>query len=593
MPVLVTLDGHSLTIADVVAVARHGAPVAIAAAARKGIEASRRVVEEAVTRGDTIYGVNTGFGKLAHVRIPPDRIRALQLNLIRSHAWGVGEPLPVDAVRAMMLLRANVLVRGTSGVRPALPELIVAMLNRGVHPRVPSQGSVGASGDLAPLAHLALAMVGEGEDGQALRDAGLEPIALEAKEGLAFVNGTQAQTGLAALLVHDAWVLWRTAHGAAAMSLEAVRGTPEPFDARIHDARPHPLQQRSAALLRELLADSEIRESHRENDPRVQDAYSLRCTPQVLGAVGEALAFAERLVTVELNAATDNPLVFGRDVLSGGNFHGQPIALALDVLGIGLTTLAGLAERRLERIVNPDLSAGLPAFLAREPGVESGFMTAQIAAAALVAERPQDLVVYGGTGKAARDWPSFDAICRTLVALEDDEALLVQSGKPVGVFQTHPEAPRVLIANANLVGRWARWEVFRDLERRGLIMFGQMTAGSWIYIGTQGILQGTYETFGAVARRHFGGSLQGRLVLTGGLGGMGGAQPLAATIHGGGCLAAEADPAPLQRRRRPRYLDPSTASLDEALRLCRTAPRDGEALSVGLIGNCADVLPEL
>src|SRR3989449_904924 len=515
------------------------------------------------------------------------------------------------------------------------------MLNAQVHPRVPSQGSVGASGDLAPLAHLALAMMGEGADGAALRASGLRPITLEAKEGLAFVNGTQAQTGMAALLVHDAWVLWRTAHAAAAMSLEAVRGTPDPFDARIHDARPHPLQQRSAALLRELLADSEIRESHRENDPRVQDAYSLRCTPQVLGAVGEALAFAERLVTVELNAATDNPLVFGRDVLSGGNFHGQPIALALDVLGIGLTTLAGLAERRLERIVNPDLSAGLPAFLAREPGVESGFMTAQIAAAALVAdcrvlatpasvqsvptegnqedvvpmgmsaawkaalrmlmnnldpevaERPQDLVVYGGTGKAARDWPSFDAICRTLVALEDDETLLVQSGKPVGVFQTHPEAPRVLIANANLVGRWARWEVFRDLERRGLIMFGQMTAGSWIYIGTQGILQGTYETFGAVARRHFGGSRRGRLVLTGGLGGMGGAQPLAATMHGGVCLAVEVDPARVQRRRDTRYLDRSTASLDEALRCCEAARRDGEALSVGLVGNCAEVLPEL
>ena len=210
-----------------------------------------------------------------------------------------------------------------------------------------------------------------------------------------------------------------------------------------------------------------------------------------------------------------------------------------------------------------------------------------------VAERPQDLVVYGGTGKAARDWPSFDAICRTLVALEDDETLLVQSGKPVGVFQTHPEAPRVLIANANLVGRWASWEVFRDLERRGLIMFGQMTAGSWIYIGTQGILQGTYETFGAVARRHFGGSLSGRLVLTGGLGGMGGAQPLAATMHGGVCLAVEVDPARVQRRRDTRYLDRSTASLDEALRWCEAARRDGAALSVGLIGNCADVLPEL
>jgi urocanate hydratase len=210
-----------------------------------------------------------------------------------------------------------------------------------------------------------------------------------------------------------------------------------------------------------------------------------------------------------------------------------------------------------------------------------------------VAERPGDLVVYGGTGKAARDWASFDAICRTLLALEDDETLLVQSGKPVGVFETHPDAPRVLIANANLVGRWASWEVFHDLERKGLIMFGQMTAGSWIYIGTQGILQGTYETFGAVARRHFGGSLKGRIVLTGGLGGMGGAQPLAASMHGGVCLAVEVDPARVQRRCDTRYLDRSTASLDEALRWCEMARQSGEALSVGLIGNCAVVLPEL
>jgi len=376
----VTLDGHSLSIADVVAVARGNAPVALNPKALDAVRASRRAVEAAVERGETIYGVNTGFGKLAHVRIPPEQARQLQLNLIRSHASGVGDPLGQDAVRAMMLLRANVLARGTSGVRPAVPELLVEMLNRKIHPTVPSQGSVGASGDLAPLSHLALAMIGEGE----VRVP--NPITLEAKEGLAFVNGTQAQTGLAALLVNDAWTLWRTAHGAAAMSLEAVRGSPDPFDARIHDARPHAWQQRSAALLRELLADSEIRESHRENDPRVQDAYSLRCTPQVLGAVGEGFAFAERLVATELNAATDNPLVFGDDVLSGGNFHGQPIALALDVLGIALTTLAGLAERRLERVVNPDLSSGLPAFLANDPGLESGFMTAQIAAAALVAD---------------------------------------------------------------------------------------------------------------------------------------------------------------------------------------------------------------
>src|SRR5213594_3304769 len=382
----IELDGHSLSIEDVVAVARRSVPVTVAPATVKRLEESRLVIEAAVARGDTVYGVTTGFGKLAHVRIPAADLGRLQLNLIRSHASGVGEPLSEEAVRAMMLLRANVLLLGTSGVRAVLPELIVAMLNAGVHPTVPSQGSVGASGDLAPLSHLALAMIGEGEDGARVRGAGLVPITLEAKEGLAFVNGTQAQTGLGALLVHDAWVLWRTAHAAAAMSLEAVRGTPVPFDARIHDARPHPLQQRSAALLRELLAGSEIRESHRANDPRVQDAYSLRCTPQVLGAVGEGLAFGERLVATELNAATDNPLVFGDEVLSGGNFHGQPIALALDVIAIALTTLAGLAERRLERVVNPDLSSGLPAFLARDPGVESGFMTPQIAAAALVAD---------------------------------------------------------------------------------------------------------------------------------------------------------------------------------------------------------------
>src|SRR5216117_118707 len=358
MPAPVTLDGHSLAIEDVVSVARHGASVAVAAHSLAAVHGSRRVVEAAIARGDTMYGVTTGFGKLAHVRIRPEQARELQRNLIRSHASGVGDPLPVEAVRAMMLLRANVLLRGTSGVRPALPELIVAMLNQRVHPRVPSQGSVGASGDLAPLAHLALAMIGEGDDGSAVRAQGLEPIGLEAKEGLAFVNGTQAQTGLAALVIHDAWVLWRTAHAAAAMSLEATRGTPEPFDPRIHDARPHPFQQRSAALLRDQLAAFQIRESHRENDPRVQDAYSIRCSPQVLGAVGEGIAFAERLVAVELNAATDKPLVFDGVVLSGGNFHGQPIALALDVLGIALATLAGIAERRIERVVNPDLSAG-------------------------------------------------------------------------------------------------------------------------------------------------------------------------------------------------------------------------------------------
>src|SRR5256885_11432465 len=258
----VTLDGHSLTIADVVAVARRSVPVKVAPAAAKRMEASRRVVEDAVARGDTMYGVTTGFGKLAHVRLPATDLRRLQLNLIRSDASGVGDPLSEEAVRAMMLLRANVLLLGTSGVRPVLPELIVGMLNAGVHPTVPSQGSVGASGDLAPLSHLALAMIGEGADGRRLRDAGLAPITLEAKEGLAFVNGTQAQTGLAALLVHDAWVLWRTAHAAAAMSLEAVRGTPPPFDPRVPDARPPPLPQRPPPPLPALLAHSQVPAAH-------------------------------------------------------------------------------------------------------------------------------------------------------------------------------------------------------------------------------------------------------------------------------------------------------------------------------------------
>jgi histidine ammonia-lyase len=288
-------------------------------------------------------------------------------------------------------------------VRPVLAERLAALLNAGVHPVVPEQGSVGACGDLAPLSHIALALLGEGEVDvrpasqppsaarrlparDALTRAGIPALVLEAKEGISFVNGTQAQTAVLALLVHDARRLWRAAHGAAAMALEALRGTPDAFDQRIHDARPHRGQVASAALLRELLADSEIRESHRLNDPRVQDAYSLRCTPQVLGPVFEAIEYAAGVAEVELNASTDNPLVFGDDIVSGGNFHGQPVAQALDVLTIGLTTLAGIAERRVERMLNPDLSCGLPAFLAPQPGVQSGFMMVQVTAAALVAE---------------------------------------------------------------------------------------------------------------------------------------------------------------------------------------------------------------
>ncbi len=392
-----TLDGRSLTIADVVRTAREpGLRVGLDPAARAALVDSRRLVERAIGSGQTIYGINTGFGKLANVRIAPDQLEQLQVNLIRSHAAGVGAPLPAGVVRAVMLLRANVLLRPTSGVRPVLVDALVAMLNAGIVPWVPEQGSVGASGDLAPLSHIALTLMGEGDvlapeglrpAADALRAAGLEPLRLAPKEGLAFINGTQAQTALLALLVHDASVLWRTAVGAAAMSLEALRGTPAPLDPRIHEARPHPGQLAAARLMRELLEASEIRESHRENDPRVQDAYSLRCAPQVLGAVADAIRFAEETAAIELNASTDNPLVFpGGEVISGGNFHGQPVAQALDLLALTLTTLQAIAERRVERLVNPDLSQGLPAFLTREPGLSSGFMMVQITAASLVAE---------------------------------------------------------------------------------------------------------------------------------------------------------------------------------------------------------------
>jgi histidine ammonia-lyase len=391
------LDGRSLTVAEVVRVARdQRVRVTLDPGARETLLGSRRLVEAAVASGQTIYGINTGFGKLANVRVPPDKLDQLQANLIRSHSAGVGDPFPASVVRAVMLLRANVLLRPTSGVRPDLVDALVAVLNAGVVPLVPEQGSVGASGDLAPLSHIALTLMGEGDvltDGGsapaagALAAAGLLPFRFAPKEGLAFINGTQAQTALLALMVHDAWVLWRTAVGAAAMSLEALRGTPAPLDPRIHAARPHRGQIEAAGLMRALLADSEIRESHREDDPRVQDAYSLRCAPQVLGAVADAIRFAEETVAIELNASTDNPLVFeGGDVISGGNFHGQPVAQALDLLAMTLTTLQAIAERRVERLVNPDLSQGLPAFLTDDPGLSSGLMVVQITAASLVAE---------------------------------------------------------------------------------------------------------------------------------------------------------------------------------------------------------------
>jgi histidine ammonia-lyase len=389
------LDGASLTLEALEEVARGSRSVALAAPARDAVARARRVVDEAVARGQVVYGVTTGFGNFADVVIPVDRLRELQLNLIRSHAAGVGEPLGRAETRALMLLRANVLAKGFSGVRPETLDLLTAMLNRGVHPTIPSQGSVGASGDLAPLAHLALALVGESScvvegrlvaASEALAAAGLAPVVLEAKEGLALINGTQLTTAVTALALAEAWRLVRTADVIGAMTLDALKGTDVAFDPRIHDARPHPGQAASARNLRKLLHGSPIRESHRDCG-KVQDAYSLRCIPQVHGATRDALAYVSAVVGIEMNAATDNPMVFAEtgELLSGGNFHAQPVALAADVLAIAMAELGAISERRTERLVNPALS-GLPAFLTRDGGLQSGLMLAHVTAAALASE---------------------------------------------------------------------------------------------------------------------------------------------------------------------------------------------------------------
>jgi histidine ammonia-lyase len=358
------------------------------------MEASRALIDRLAAGDDPIYAVNTGVGLLADVRIPREDLDRLQRNVIRSHSAGVGEPLAREVVRAMMLIRANVLAKGLSGIRPLVAERLCDLLNRGVTPVVPSQGSVGASGDLAPLAHMALVLIGEGEaefEGsvapglEALRRAGLEPLDLHPKEGISLINGTQAMLAIGCLELEAARTLAETADVVCALTLDALRGTPRAFDERIHAARPHPGQLESAARMRRLLEGSEIRQSH-ITCRRVQDAYSLRCAPQVHGAVRDALAEARRVFTIELNAATDNPLVFGEEVLSGGNFHGQPLAFQLDVLAVALAALASISERRVDRLVNPALNEHLPPFLAGNPGLESGLMMAQVTAASLVAE---------------------------------------------------------------------------------------------------------------------------------------------------------------------------------------------------------------
>jgi histidine ammonia-lyase len=398
------INGNDLTLAAVREVAIGHQPVLLAPDAREAVQRARAVVDTLIANNKVSYAITTGVGKLSDVRIAGEQIREMQVNLVRSHAVGVGEPLSPAEVRAMMLLRANSLSKGYSGVRTETIDTLCEMLNRGVTPFVPSQGSVGASGDLAPLAHLALALIGEGEclddkgvripTAEALRRAQVKPLVLEAKEAVSLINGTQGMLAVGILTLLTAEILMDSADVIGSLTLDALRGTDVAFDERIHRARPHPGQLKTAENLRRMLEGSQIRESHRDCD-RVQDAYSLRCMPQVHGAVRDTLTHCREVMETEVNSAVDNPLVFVKnlkqsdgqgDVISGGNFHGEPVAFALDFLGIALSALAGISERRLERLVNPALSEGLPPFLAAGAGLNSGFMMPQVTAAALVSE---------------------------------------------------------------------------------------------------------------------------------------------------------------------------------------------------------------
>jgi histidine ammonia-lyase len=398
------INGNDLTLAEVRDVAVERRPVLLDPDARAAVGRARAVVDALVAGNKVSYAITTGVGKLSDVRIAGEQIREMQVNIVRSHAVGVGEPLAAAETRAMILLRANSLAKGFSGVRAGIIDALCEMLNRGVTPFVPSQGSVGASGDLAPLAHLALALIGEGEcvdekglrgpAADALRRAQIKPVVLEAKESISLINGTQGMLAVGTLALLAAETLVDSADVIGSMSLDALKGTDAAFDERIHQARPHPGQLKTAANLRRMLEGSQIRESHRDCS-RVQDAYSLRCMPQVHGAVRDTLAHCREVLETEVNSSVDNPLVFVKDskqasgegdIISGGNFHGQPLAFALDFLGIALTALAGISERRLERLVNPSLNEGLPPFLAAGAGLNSGFMMPQVTAAALVSE---------------------------------------------------------------------------------------------------------------------------------------------------------------------------------------------------------------
>ena len=399
MNIPLAIGGKALKVDDVVAVAA-GRPVTLDATAVPRLERSRQAVEALVARGEVAYGITTGFGHFKDKMIPPDQVEQLQLNLVRSHAVGVGPDLPVPVVRAMLVVRAHTLALGYSGVRPVLVRCLVEMLNEGVHPRIPAQGSLGASGDLAPLAHLALVLIGEGEayyqgrllpGAEVMRAAGLEPVTLKAKEGLALVNGTTLMVGYGALLVRRAINLVLTADVAASLSLEALHGTGRAYDARVHALRPHPRQIDDAAFLRCLLAGSNFLRGYRSLN--VQDPYTLRCVPQVHGAVRDAIAYNQWVIDIELNSVNDNPIIFtdeetgAVDVISAGNFHGEPVAIATDYAALALTELGNMSERRVARLVDADSNGGvLPMFLTDQGGLESGFMMAQYTAAALASE---------------------------------------------------------------------------------------------------------------------------------------------------------------------------------------------------------------
>jgi histidine ammonia-lyase len=484
------LDGLSLTLVDFARVVAGGVRCELSTEARERVLAGRRVVERALGQPEAVYGLNTGFGELANVRIPAAQLAQLQRRLVLSHAAGVGEPLPDAAVRGMLLLRANTLARGHSGVRPELIDALLGLLNADLLPVVPSRGSVGASGDLAPLAHLALPLIGEGRvraggvevsARDRLAGAGIAPLELAPKEGLALINGTQAMTSLLALALLETRRLMRSADLVGALSTDALRGTDTAFDARIHALRPYAGQRASAANLWQLMQGSGIRESHRAGDVRVQDPYSVRCMPQVHGAVRDLVADVSVKVELEFNAVTDNPLVLdlagvssgGGEIVSGGNFHGEPIALGADILALGLCELASISERRIEKLTNTAFS-GLPPFLVRDAGLNSGFMIAQVTAAALVAENrvlahpasidsiptsaDKEDHVSMGMGAALKLGPVV-ANTRTVLAIE-----LLAAAQGIDLLRPLRSSPPLEALHALVRTKVARWDEDRQMS---------------------------------------------------------------------------------------------------------------------------------